>query len=156
MLFSSVALILFVLGHLIWWVETRRKGTESDFAESYSQGITDGLWWGAVTMTTVGYGDFVPKSFCGRVIGFFWMLVGVAVSGILIGLITDSFSGTSTYILANIVKPEQLEDMRMCTVPGFFEEFAAGIRLTHPLILKKSIGDCWESMFSEVVYCLPV
>ena len=28
--------------------------------------VADGLWWSAVTMTTVGYGDKVPRSRIGK------------------------------------------------------------------------------------------
>jgi len=115
-LFSAMALALFVLGHLIWFVETRSIG--GAFPKTYAQGISDGLWWGAVTMTTVGYGDVVPKSLCGRFIGFFWILVGVAMSGILIGLISNAFTSSSgPYAM--------FKDMRFCTVHNFFEEYVA-------------------------------
>ncbi len=37
-----------------------------------------GLWWAITTITTVGYGDVVPTSAAGRVLGAGLMLVGIA------------------------------------------------------------------------------
>jgi voltage-gated potassium channel len=45
----------------------------------------DALWWGIVTLTTVGYGDIVPKTTDGRVMGVIIMVTGVAVLGLLAG-----------------------------------------------------------------------
>ena len=36
----------------------------------------DYLWWGVYTITTVGYGDILPVTFTGRVIGIFLMYAG--------------------------------------------------------------------------------
>jgi voltage-gated potassium channel len=43
----------------------------------------DSLWWAAVTITTVGYGDFTPLTIRGRTIATALMLGGVAVLGVL-------------------------------------------------------------------------
>ena len=43
----------------------------------------DSLWWAAVTITTVGYGDFTPVTLRGRIIATTLMLGGVAVLGVL-------------------------------------------------------------------------
>ena len=43
----------------------------------------DSLWWAAVTITTVGYGDFTPVTVRGRIIATALMLGGVAVLGVL-------------------------------------------------------------------------
>ena len=43
----------------------------------------DSLWWAAVTITTVGYGDFTPVTLRGRAIATLLMLGGVAVLGVL-------------------------------------------------------------------------
>jgi voltage-gated potassium channel Kch len=41
----------------------------------------DGLWWAITTLTTVGYGDHVPVTLAGRLIGAAVMIAGVAVLG---------------------------------------------------------------------------
>lgn len=48
----------------------------------------EGIWWAWVTVTTVGYGDFVPVSTVGRVFGGLLILLGVS----LFALLTANFS----------------------------------------------------------------
>lgn len=48
----------------------------------------DGIWWSLVTVTTVGYGDVVPDSTSGRLLGSVLIVVGVALVAILTAGIT--------------------------------------------------------------------
>ena len=49
------------------------------------------LWWGLVTMATVGYGDFYPVTNTGRLIGVFVITTGVAVLGVFSGSVANYF-----------------------------------------------------------------
>jgi voltage-gated potassium channel len=51
----------------------------------------DALWWGIVTLTTVGYGDIVPKTPTGRWAAVSIMITGIAVLGILSGSLASFF-----------------------------------------------------------------
>lgn len=53
--------------------------------------LGDSLWWAAQTVTTVGYGDVVPETSGGRLIGLFVMVVGVGAVSLITALVTSSF-----------------------------------------------------------------
>jgi voltage-gated potassium channel len=53
--------------------------------------VGDAFWWGIVTLTTVGYGDIVPKTPTGRWAAVTIMLTGVAVLGLLAGSLASFF-----------------------------------------------------------------
>jgi len=51
----------------------------------------DSAWWSVVTMTTVGYGDYFPVTYYGRVlVGFPTMLLGVGVLGYLLSSVASA------------------------------------------------------------------
>ena len=56
------------------------------------QDIGDGLWWGATTITTVGYGSVVPISFAGRIVACFAFMFGIMAIGLPIHQVLASFA----------------------------------------------------------------
>lgn len=105
--FSAIAIlvgVIFVFGFLVWLFE-RRKNSEQ-FASGW-QGILDGFWWSAVTMTTVGYGDKTPATRGGRFIGLIWMFAAILlISGLTAGI-------ASALTVNNIErKIDGIEDLR--------------------------------------------
>ena len=53
--------------------------------------LPDALWWGLVTVTTVGYGDIAPRTFGGRVLGGLLMIVGIGFLGLFTGGLAAAF-----------------------------------------------------------------
>ena len=82
-------LIIFVFGFFLWLVE--RNHNRFQFRPGLL-GLFDGLWWSAVTMTTVGYGDKAPKSNLGKAIAIIWMFTAV----IIISSFTAGIASTLT------------------------------------------------------------
>ena len=68
-------------GGVIGWLADRK-----DF-----DSLGDGLWWALQTVTTVGYGDVVPSSGTGRVIGGFVMITGIAFLTVITAAVTATF-----------------------------------------------------------------
>ncbi|HEY6762491.1 MAG TPA: potassium channel family protein [Baekduia sp.] len=78
---SAVTLLLGIgAGILVWLIDRR------DFST-----VGDGMWWSLQTLTTVGYGDVVPHTSWGRVVGAGVMVVGVTFLSVLTATITSYF-----------------------------------------------------------------
>ena len=53
-------------------------------------------WWAVVTVTTVGYGDVVPESPAGRIVGTMLMLTGLGLIPTLTSLVVSTLIGKRT------------------------------------------------------------
>lgn len=49
----------------------------------------DAVWWGIVTLTTVGYGDFFPTTFFGRLTAVSVMFAGIGIIGALASILAS-------------------------------------------------------------------
>jgi len=106
-------IILVVIAHLIWFIERKHN---SEFSPEYFKGVWDGLWWSAVTITTVGYGDKISRGFLGRLFGLFWMFLGIFVIASFTATVTTTL--TVQNLQDTIQSPEQLFGKPVATVQG--------------------------------------
>ena len=115
---STLFLILFAVGLLAWFFE--RKKNPAQFGGSPAKGIGSGLWWSAVTMTTVGYGDKAPVSAGGRFLAIVWMFAGIILISGFTAAITSSLTVTS--LESHIKGPSDLPKVTVGTIKGTTSE----------------------------------
>ncbi len=77
-LFFVVTLTI-ILGSLMYLIE----GPGSDFTS-----IPKGVYWGVVTLTTVGYGDISPQTGLGQFMAAVVMILGYAIIAVPTGIVT--------------------------------------------------------------------
>lgn len=85
---SALLFVILIFGVIVWLAE-RKKNPQ--FPNSI-KGFFDGIWWSAVTMTTVGYGDKAPVSRMGRIFATVWMFTSI----IIISSLTASIAASLT------------------------------------------------------------
>ena len=64
---------------------------ERDAEGANIETASDALWWGYVTITTVGYGDEFPVTNEGRIVGVFLLTIGVGLFGTFTAFIANVF-----------------------------------------------------------------
>lgn len=82
-------LVIFAFGFVAWLFERHRNPEE--FPGGW-RGLWEGIWWSAVTMTTVGYGDKSPRSAGGRIVGLVWMFTAIIIISGFTASITSSLT----------------------------------------------------------------
>ncbi len=76
-LFGAAIIVYNLLVYALYCVE-------SNFPTGNITNIADAYWYSLVTLTTVGYGDFYPITFWGRLIGFLFVLGSLGILGYLL------------------------------------------------------------------------
>nr|XP_053643157.1 potassium voltage-gated channel protein Shaw-like [Cherax quadricarinatus] len=76
-----------IFASLVYYAERLQANPHNDF-----KSIPEGLWWAIVTMTTVGYGDMVPKTYVGMFVGALCALAGVLTISLPVPVIVSNFS----------------------------------------------------------------
>jgi len=74
--FATILMVSIFSGNLVYMLEP----------ETFSNAFV-GTWWSLVTMSTVGYGDLVPHSVGGMVLGAVLIMVGICVVAMMTAVI---------------------------------------------------------------------
>jgi voltage-gated potassium channel Kch len=99
-LFRAVRTILLVAVLLVLLAGALERIVEPDTFTSLGLAY----WWAVVTVTTVGYGDIVPESVPGRIVGSMLMLLGISLIPTLTSVVVSTFIGKQ-----NRAQREQIE-----------------------------------------------
>ena len=76
-----------IVGALIWLIEHRENDV---FHQTFAKGLCSGFWFSFVTMTTIGYGDKVPKHFLSRFIVIIWSYTGILLVASVTAVVMDA------------------------------------------------------------------
>ena len=146
--------VLLISAHIIWFSE---KNNNDDFPDSYWSGLGVSIWWAAVTVTTVGYGDKTPKGIPGRVFGLIWIFAGYFAFSYFTATVTSTV--TLQEIESNIQNVEDLYGHRVATVSNSAAEYYLtqnGIRPSTYNTVSEAAGALMDGKTEAVVYDAPV
>lgn len=107
-------LVLLILG--IWCA------CSFTYAVLEDKGPVEGLWWGIVTGSTVGYGDFYPSSTAGRGVGAvlivsMLVLVPIAIGHVIANLVFDKESLAIATVLEDVhERIDRLEHLTLASL----------------------------------------
>lgn len=116
-LLVTFAALQLLVGMLMWLLERRHN---PHFQGSPAAGVAAGMWWAVVTMSTVGYGDKVPRTGAGRLLAMVWMLASLVLLTSFTASITTSL--TLGRLAAKVTGPEDLGKLRVGTVEASSSE----------------------------------
>lgn len=81
----AAAVVLYVCALVIWQFEHEAQ------PEAFAS-VFDAMWWAAVTLTTVGYGDVYPVTPIGRIFTVLMLFVALGIIAIPTGLVASALS----------------------------------------------------------------
>ncbi|XP_045477632.1 potassium voltage-gated channel protein Shaw isoform X1 [Harmonia axyridis] len=108
-----------IFASLVYYAERIQTNPKNDF-----KSIPLGLWWALVTMTTVGYGDMVPKTYVGMFVGALCALAGVLTIALPVPVIVSNFAMYYSHTQARAKLPKKrrrvlpVEPTRGPRIPG--------------------------------------
>ena len=88
----ALAACLVILGVAVLVAATAMYIAERHIQPDKFGTVPDAMWWAVTTVTTVGYGDVVPVSALGRIVGAATMVTGLVMLALPIAIIATSFA----------------------------------------------------------------
>jgi len=86
--FTIMMTLLVFLSSIMYFIE--REAQEEAFAS-----IPHAMWWGMATLTTVGYGDVVPVTVLGKLVGALVTLLGLGMFAMPAAILASGFTRES-------------------------------------------------------------
>jgi polar amino acid transport system substrate-binding protein len=142
---TYIGLFIIICGHVFWWVERGHKYIDT----KYFPGIFQAYWYVLVTMTTVGYGDIVPRKWVGRLMACLVMVIGIGFFGWTIAQLSSAI--TLQTLHSDITDHRDLRDRLVTTVEGT-TSVAALEKLGAVVVAAKSIDQAYDKLLKEEVH----
>jgi voltage-gated potassium channel len=89
---APIASVLILFAILLMMAATAAHMLERDRQPEQFGSLPGAMWWAVVTLTTTGYGDVVPLTLGGRMVGSLLMIAGIAVLALMTGILATGFA----------------------------------------------------------------
>ena len=109
-LFSMFAII--IAGSTLYFVERLSNPSDSQIISAF-----DGIWLALTTMTTLGFGDIIPRSFAGMVFGAITTISGVLIIDLPMPIINETFDNFNRHLIARKQLPKQRRRVTPAVMP---------------------------------------
>lgn len=111
----AISLVLVVI--LIVVASTLMYALEHDAQPKLFSSIPAAMWWGVVTMTTVGYGDVYPVTAGGKMVAGLSLLLGIGLFALPAGILASGFSEEMQRTKAEELQEAQIQVCPHCGKP---------------------------------------
>jgi voltage-gated potassium channel len=88
---QDLAVLLFGAGVLLLMASSLMYFAEHEAQPESFSNIPKAMWWGVVTLTTVGYGDIYPITAAGRILGSVVSVLGIGLFALPAGILGAAF-----------------------------------------------------------------
>jgi len=89
---APITSVLILFAILLMMAATAAHMLEAEKQPEQFGSLPGAMWWAVVTLTTTGYGDVVPVTPGGRVVGAMLMIAGIAVLALMTGILATGFA----------------------------------------------------------------
>ena len=133
----TISLLVYLGMAFLFGALYRFNGMPSKLQFSDLQNFTwaNSMWWAFITMTSVGYGDFYPKSEFGRVVGVCWALYGAFIQS----LFTISF--------LQILNFDKFENLSYRLITGVKKRLKLAKRAAIMIIYNYRFNKSWSKSY---------
>ncbi|MDH5698095.1 MAG: ion transporter [Nitrosopumilus sp.] len=89
---GDLAVAFFILFIVLIFASSLMYYAEHEAQPEIFSSIPASMWWGVITLTTIGYGDAYPVTIAGKIIGGGVAILGIAVYAIPTGIMASAFT----------------------------------------------------------------
>ncbi|CAF1087518.1 unnamed protein product [Adineta ricciae] len=119
-------LSILIAGATLYYVERLSNPSESQLIS-----VIDGIWLALTTITTIGYGDTVPKSLFGMIFGAITTIIGVLIIDLPMPIINEIFDNFNRHLLARQQLPKQRRRTTPAAIPHKIQPLMPSNRHRH-------------------------
>jgi polar amino acid transport system substrate-binding protein len=148
-----IASSILIAGHVMWLAMRHRP----DYPKGYLRGVTEGIWWAAMSFPQNDLGEKNPNSVIGRLAGMFWMVVSVVLLANFTASVTANL--TVQQIQGGIRGINDLPGKRVLTVAGTTSEtylVQNAVRFQTTSTIEEAIVKLEQGRADAIVYDAPV